>query len=623
MKQAMKITTKLMALQLLTLFLVLSVVISVNIYVRNENFLSLQKRYMSLVTTNIESQIFKGIENTEIQLLAMGNDNKLEKYTQDFSEPTLDILLYAYEDIADIVSYINSDGFEVKKIVNKKSSKDLKDFKLNPLYKKSLQNPNSVVHSEVVWSEELSSYVVEFALFKQGYFGDEFYGIVNIAVPIEKYLKNIKLGDEKLYFRVLSQSKKIVFSTIESEIGQTLEIDKKISNQTMIRTTLNREDTYSYMKFLLNDSTIVLSYDYDDFMETPNKNIRFIFIIVSFIMMLIIFITYKFSLNITKSLYTLIKAVKSISKGDYSKKIEVYSNDEIGILADKFNKMIHKIEISQNEIQEKNLKLLHVNQELKKNEFKIKSINESLTVQIKEAVQKNLLKDKQLLHQSKLAQMGDMVSMIAHQWRQPLNAISATSTKLSLLSGMQMLEDSKMQEDAEFIQNQCQKMSKTIDTFMNFVKPATESKEFYFKDTIESILNIMGKQLSSHDIEVHVEYLEQVSLLGYEDLLEQVILNLLSNARDAFDEQKKENKYIKIIICTENRVPVIIIEDNAGGIEESIREKIFNPYFTTKEQGKGTGIGLYMSMDIMKKSFNGNLVYSATQDGSRFEIICG
>ena len=623
MKQAMKITTKLMALQLLTLFLVLSVVISVNIYVRNENFLSLQKRYMSLVTTNIESQIFKGIENTEIQLLAMGNDNKLEKYTQDFSEPTLDILLYAYEDIADIVSYINSDGFEVKKIVNKKSSKDLKDFKLNPLYKKSLQNPNSVVHSEVVWSEELSSYVVEFALFKQGYFGDEFYGIVNIAVPIEKYLKNIKLGDEKLYFRVLSQSKKIVFSTIESEIGQTLEIDKKISNQTMIRTTLNREDTYSYMKFLLNESTIVLSYDYDDFMETPNKNIRFIFIIVSFIMMLIIFITYKFSLNITKSLYTLIKVVKSISKGDYSKKIEVYSNDEIGILADKFNKMIHKIEISQNEIQEKNLKLLHVNQELKKNEFKIKSINESLTVQIKEAVQKNLLKDKQLLHQSKLAQMGDMVSMIAHQWRQPLNAISATSTKLSLLSGMQMLEDSKMQEDAEFIQNQCQKMSKTIDTFMNFVKPATESKEFYFKDTIESILNIMGKQLSSHDIEVHVEYLEQVSLLGYEDLLEQVILNLLSNARDAFDEQKKENKYIKIIIYTENRVPVIIIEDNAGGIEESIREKIFNPYFTTKEQGKGTGIGLYMSMDIMKKSFNGNLVYSATQDGSRFEIICG
>jgi len=233
-------------------------------------------------------------------------------------------------------------------------------------------------------------------------------------------------------------------------------------------------------------------------------------------------------------------------------------------------------------------------------------------------------KEQQLLQQSKLAQMGDMVSMIAHQWRQPLNAISASSINLSLLSSMEMLEDAKVQENSEFIQEQTQKMSQTIDTFMNFVKPAKESKEFKLTHTVDSIMQIMGTQLVNHNVKVNIESKnEDISLIGFEDLLEQVIINLLANARDAFEELKIEEKYINITIDSENNIPIITIEDNAGGIPQDIQEKIFNPYFTTKEQGKGTGIGLYMSMDIMKKSFDGDLVYSATEDGSRFEIICG
>ncbi len=232
-------------------------------------------------------------------------------------------------------------------------------------------------------------------------------------------------------------------------------------------------------------------------------------------------------------------------------------------------------------------------------------------------------KEKQLLQQSKLAQMGDMVSMIAHQWRQPLNAISASSINLSLLSSMQMLEDAKVQEDSEFIQNQCQKMSETINTFMNFVKPSKDSKEFVLLHSIEAILSLMGTQLANHNIDVILESKEKnLSIVGYEDLLEQVIINILSNAKDAFEELKKEDKFIKITIDFIDKIPMIIIEDNAGGIPPEIAEKIFNPYFTTKEQGKGTGLGLYMSKDIMKKSFGGDLQYSATDDGSCFKIIC-
>ncbi len=254
--------------------------------------------------------------------------------------------------------------------------------------------------------------------------------------------------------------------------------------------------------------------------------------------------------------------------------------------------------------------------------YKLNKINENLKETIEHEVNKNREKEKQLLQQSKLAQMGDMVSMIAHQWRQPLNAISATGINLSLLSSMNMLEDKKVQESGEFIQEQTQKMSKTIDTFMNFVKPAKEAKEFKLSHTVDAVTQIMRTQLVNHNIKVTIESKDKdISIVGYEDLLEQVIINLFANARDAFEEQTLEEKYINITIDMKNSIPIITIEDNAGGIPKDIEDKIFNPYFTTKEQGKGTGIGLYMSMDIMKKSFGGDLRYKATDGGSRFEIV--
>jgi len=247
-------------------------------------------------------------------------------------------------------------------------------------------------------------------------------------------------------------------------------------------------------------------------------------------------------------------------------------------------------------------------------------------------IQKNKEQEKQNFQKNKLAQMGEMIGMIAHQWRQPLNAISATGINLSLLSSMNLLEPNKIQESSEFIQEQCQKMSSTIDTFMNFVKPAKESKAFKLTHTLDAIIQIMGTQLANHNITVNIDATNKnISMIGYEDLLEQVIINLLSNSRDAFDnvevaalkDTTSHNKFINITIDMQNNIPIISIEDNAGGVPHAIQDKIFNPYFTTKEQGKGTGIGLYMSMDIMKKSFDGDLKYKATECGSCFKIICG
>ena len=255
---------------------------------------------------------------------------------------------------------------------------------------------------------------------------------------------------------------------------------------------------------------------------------------------------------------------------------------------------------------------------LQTNIQKVRELNEAL-IKEKEITE---FQQKQLLSNSRSAAMGEMISMIAHQWRQPLNAISASSINLSLMSSMGMLEDSKIQEDSEFIQNQCQKMSATIETFMNFVKPSKELREFNLLHSLNTVLSLIGTQLKNKNIEVNIYELDKnISIHGHEDLIEQVIVNLLANARDALEEVAIENKFINITIEFKENNPTIKIEDNAGGIPQDIQEKIFNPYFTTKEQGKGTGLGLYMSKDIMKKSFGGDLVYNTTKEGSCFEMI--
>jgi C4-dicarboxylate-specific signal transduction histidine kinase len=256
--------------------------------------------------------------------------------------------------------------------------------------------------------------------------------------------------------------------------------------------------------------------------------------------------------------------------------------------------------------------------------YMINVVSKEWEERLNEEIAKNREIERIDFQNTKLIQMGELVSMIAHQWRQPLNALSAAAINMSLLSSMGKLELQQVQESSRFIQEQCQKMSQTIDTFINFVKPAKESQSFTLQHTIEAIMQIIGSQMSSHNIDITMQQLDEtISIDGYEDLLEQVLLNLISNTKDAFDNQSIVERKLTITVTIKEGIPRIIMEDNAGGIPVDAREKIFNPYFTTKSPGKGTGIGLYMSINIMRKSFNGDLLYTPLPNGSRFELILG
>ena len=232
-----------------------------------------------------------------------------------------------------------------------------------------------------------------------------------------------------------------------------------------------------------------------------------------------------------------------------------------------------------------------------------------IDVDLSEKVQKDLeLKEKRkiLAQQSKMAAMGDMLANIAHQWRQPLSIISTSATYVKLQKQMNISSDEEIISNMDVINNSAQYLSKTIDDFMNFFKPQKNDTKFLIADVIEKTLKLINSKFITEDIEI-IQNIENYELYSVENELIQVLINILNNARDIL--LLKENKKRLIFINTykiDNNI-YIDIKDNAGGIDDNIIDRIFEPYFTTKHQLEGTGIGLYMSLEIVTKHLNGIL----------------
>jgi len=253
------------------------------------------------------------------------------------------------------------------------------------------------------------------------------------------------------------------------------------------------------------------------------------------------------------------------------------------------------------------------------NYFFDKHYHKKLFKEIEKAKKEIKEKEKMLYLQAKQAQMGEMINMIAHQWRQPLNAISANLIKLELKLQMGELSNKELEKNLKFLQEQIQKLSQIINDFMNFSKENKKINKFKIIDAIDEVLEIIEPQLKNHNINLEVNIDKNLEITTYKRELQHILINLLTNARDVLDEKNLENKNIKIKVYTEkeNNKVKIIVEDNAGGISKNIQDKIFNPYFTTKE--KGTGLGLYMSKMIANKILHGNL-YFETNGKTKFII---
>lgn len=240
--------------------------------------------------------------------------------------------------------------------------------------------------------------------------------------------------------------------------------------------------------------------------------------------------------------------------------------------------------------------------------------------EISEQLEKLREKDQMMLQQSRFAAMGEMLSMIAHQWRQPINAISSSAINLNLSSELETITTEEIEEQTEFIQRQCGKMSETISDFMDFFKPDKTKEDFEAEKVLSNTEKMVLAQLKGRNIELSISQEKNVVLHGVANELEHVILNLISNSRDAMEEKDIQDKKIEIRVKRSGSDTVIEFSDNAGGIPKNVIDKIFDPYFTTKKQGKGTGIGLYMTKTIIEREFSGEISVSNRQNGALFTI---
>jgi len=251
----------------------------------------------------------------------------------------------------------------------------------------------------------------------------------------------------------------------------------------------------------------------------------------------------------------------------------------------------------------------------------MKLTHDQLQQKVEEEVAKNIEKDRILVHQSKLAAMGEMLGNIAHQWRQPLNNINLlihyirdSYGKLSKEQLNEAINDTNIQIDY---------MSQTIDDFRNFYQPNKDKAKFDIKEAISECINIVETQFEKYDVNLIFDA-QNVSIFNYKNEFEQVILNILNNANDAVIVKKKIEDFspwIKISVEKKKDEVEIKLSNNCGQIPKNIIDRIFEPYFTTKFEDQGTGIGLYMAKTIIEKNMKGKIFVKNIKEGALFTII--
>lgn len=232
------------------------------------------------------------------------------------------------------------------------------------------------------------------------------------------------------------------------------------------------------------------------------------------------------------------------------------------------------------------------------------------------------LKEKEtlLLEQSRMAAMGEMISMISHQWKQPLSSIAAAVSTLKLKIKMNKYEAVSFENKITDIDKYIDYMSNTIDDFRNFFKSDKKKELVTINYIVDISLEMLENAFANNNIKIINDENKLQSIFIYKNELLQVILNILNNSKDAFSENTNNHNMIKINYKEFDTYQILSIEDNAGGISEDIIKKIFDPYFSTKNKKNGTGLGLYMCKIIVEKHCNGEIKAINKNNGVCFEI---
>jgi signal transduction histidine kinase len=459
--------------------------------------------------------------------------------------------------------------------------------------------------------------------------------IKHLDVEFETFTK-----DKKIILEMWNSYKEII-EEIKKDLDEGFEEAAYINETTSSREQFNilLEALLNIQNLSLNNSTLAYN---DAVIQTKNVKAEILTSIL-FILVISTIIGLLISNNIIKSIYTVQNGLNDFfdylnHKKTKVKEIDIKSKDEFYQMAAIINQNVSIIQnnIEQNEaliknatkvlenIEEGNLgtRLTKDTNNEALNELKIMINNtiDNLEFKIQEEISKRLEQEQILIQQSKLASMGEMIGNIAHQWRQPLAQISAIHMNMKVTCDFDKFTKEYLYMKIKEANKLTSYMSQTISDFQNFFKPQGERENFSIEKACRDAYFILESSLKYYGIDVTFNITEDTIIHGYKNEYSQVILNILSNAKDILLERKIQNPKINIEIKNGNNYAIVKIKDNARGVDSSIIDKIFEPYFTTRHQTQGTGIGLYMAKNIIERNMNGYINVTNVEDGALFTI---
>lgn len=463
---------------------------------------------------------------------------------------------------------------------------------------------------------------------------------LTIAIDeLDKAFLQYASENEKVY-TMWTKYKSLIKTTreyLESEFEEGAYINVTTAGREQFN--LLRKELLIIQSDLLNKSSLAYS---EAVMDAKNIKIE-IFVSLFLILLFSLISGSLISNNIISSIYKVQNGLREFfeylnHKTEKAHKIELVSNDEFSNMAIMINENVETI---QNNIEKdealikdstkvlQNIKSGNLGDRLSKttnsstlNELQImiNDMIDNLEYKIQKEIDKRLEQEQILIQQSKLASMGEIIGNIAHQWRQPLAQISAIFMNIKVTSDFNNITHEYLNIKIQEANHLTQYMSQTIEDFQNFFKPHGNKELFSIEVACREALFIIESSLKYHEIKVTFTLLDDLKTLGYKNEYSQVILNVLNNAKNILLERGIKDPYINITIKEGENFAIVKIEDNGRGIDKEILEKIFEPYFTTRHKTQGTGIGLYMSKNIIENNMNGYINVKNTDAGACFTI---
>ena len=369
---------------------------------------------------------------------------------------------------------------------------------------------------------------------------------------------------------------------------------------------------------------------FDKVVAKSNRNLAYnVALLMPFVIVSFGLAFYIGKRSIADKVSLLESASRNLSEGKLHGKVgDLVKDGELGRLGHAFDDMALQLKVREEAISEHAMSLekeiivrIKTEEALSVKQLQLEELNSFLEERVNATVNDLREKDKILVNQSRLAAMGEMINNIAHQWRQPLNNIGLTVQNIEYDYKNGKTDRDTLSKDITSVMNIIKYMSGTIDDFRNFFRIDKEKTSFSLNKTINKAIGFTKSSLQAHNIVTDVVFEDDVIVDGYENEYAQVLLNIINNAKDAILEQKINNPCISFKLTKENGRSILRIRDNGGGIHPTILPKIFDPYFSTKDNRQGTGIGLYMSKMIIEQNMGGELTAYNVEEGAEFCIV--